>query len=124
MTAGYVTVSLCYYREEGQWLGECLELGTATFAESLEQCQEGLEELVVVDLEVLEEIGERERFFQQWGIVAHPTRETPEQLTIRGSGEAWDRLFEDAKNGDGPFLTIRVFSLDAANLETLHPANL
>ena len=124
MTTGYITVTLSFAREGEQWLGECLELGTSTFSESLEQCQEELQELVGEHLAVLEDVGERERFFQDWGIAVHPTREVPRQLTIRGSGDSWNKLFEDTIDPNGPFLRPRVFSIDVKGKEDLRPVNL
>ena len=68
MLSGYVALTLSFQREGDQWVGECLETSASTFAGSLEDCQAELRELVVEHLEVLEEVGERERFFEEWGI--------------------------------------------------------
>ena len=62
---GYVTLTLTYERGGNQWVGICLELGTSTYSRTLKQCQLELEELVVDHLNVLEEIGERESFFDE-----------------------------------------------------------
>lgn len=92
--SGYVTLTLSFEQEGSEWVGVCLELGTSTFTDTLEKCQVELQELVTDHLNVLEEIGERERFFEEWGIVVHISNEIPSEFTIRGSGDSWNRLFE------------------------------
>ena len=64
---GYIILTLTFEQEQDDWVGTCMELGTSTFADTLEECQSELEELVGHHLDVLEELGERERFFDQWG---------------------------------------------------------
>ena len=106
--SGYVTLTLSFEQEGSEWVGVCLELGTSTFADTLEECQAELEDLVTDHLDVLEEVGERERFFEEWGIDVH-TDEVPGEFTIRGSGDSWNRLFKESPGTDGPFLRPRVF---------------
>ena len=106
--AGYVTLTFSFEKERGDWVGVCLELGTSTFAETFEECQSELEDLVSDHLDVLEEIGERERFFEEWDIPIH-TDEVPREHTIRGSGDSWVRLFKQPSPSVGPFLQPRVF---------------
>lgn len=101
--AGYAFLTLRFEREGNKWVGTCLELGTSTFHRTLTRCEEELRELVVEHLNALEEAGERERFFQKWGIVFRHTRTTPHEVTIKGSGECWNRLFEGATAAYGPF---------------------
>ena len=43
--SGYVTLTLSFEQEGREWVGVCLELGTSTFADTLEKCQEELQEL-------------------------------------------------------------------------------
>ena len=106
--SGYVTLTLSFEREGSDWVGTCLELGTSTFAGTLEDCQSELVELVTEHLNVLDEVGERESFFQEWGIDVH-TDEVPGEFTIRGSGDSWKRLFKESPGSEGPFLRPRVF---------------
>lgn len=103
-TVGYVFLTLRFEREGSKWVGTCLELGTSTFHRALKRCEEELRDLVIEHLNVLEEAGERERFFQKWGIVFRRTKTTPHEVIIRGSGQDWDRLFEGAAAPYGPFL--------------------
>ena len=79
--SGYVTLTLSFEQEGSEWVGVCLELGTSTFADTLEECQVELEDLVTDHLDVLEEVGERERLFQEWGIDVH-TDEVPGEFTM------------------------------------------
>lgn len=105
----YVTLTLSFEQEGSEWVGVCLELGTSTFADTLEKCQKELQELVADHLDVLEETGERERFFEEWGIEVQTSDKVPSEFTIRGSGDSWNRLFERSTGTRGPFLQPRVF---------------
>ena len=68
----YVHLTLRFHLEGKQWVGVCLELGTSVFAPTLAECQTELEELITDHINVLEDVGERERFFAKWGIETHP----------------------------------------------------
>ena len=57
-----------FTREGNKWVGTCLELGTSTYARSKRKTAEALYELVLEHLNLLEESGERPRFFDEWGI--------------------------------------------------------
>ena len=109
MASKYVPLTLSFEREGDVWVGICLEMGTSTFADTLEECQAELREFVEEHIDVLEEIGERERFFQKWGITTQDTPAPPAQFTIRGCGESWERLFQDSDDACAPFLTLRIF---------------
>ena len=80
---GYVHLTLRFHLEGTEWVGVCVELGTSTFARTLAKCRNELEELVTDHLEVLEDIGERERFFEEWGVETHPSPVPPGEFTIR-----------------------------------------
>lgn len=67
----YVTLTFKFEQEQDVWVGLCLELGTSTFADSMEDCQSALAELVSDHLNALEEFGERESFFAEHGIQLH-----------------------------------------------------
>jgi predicted RNase H-like HicB family nuclease len=79
----YVHLTLRFHVEGAEWVGVCVELGTSTFAHTLAECRSELEELVTDHLEVLEDIGERERFFAEWDIETHPDPVPPAEFTIR-----------------------------------------
>ena len=55
--ADYVVgLTFDFLQEEGQWVGVCLELGTSTYAESLERTQEELREAVELHLNEMERL--------------------------------------------------------------------
>lgn len=64
----YVKLTLLFHQEDKQWVGVCHELGVSSWGDSFEEAKDALEDLVVLDLNALEDIGERERFFQEHGI--------------------------------------------------------
>ena len=111
MASKYVPLTLSFEREGDVWVGICLEMGTSTFADTLEECQSELHEFVEENLNLLEEVGERDRFFQEWEIATQDTPAPPAQFTIRGSGESWERLFQDSDDACAPFLTLRIFPI-------------
>lgn len=62
---GFVVLTFEMRREGERWIGRCKELGTATFADTVEQLHRELGELVRLHLSTLEEVGERDRFFKE-----------------------------------------------------------
>ena len=80
MAESYVILTLRFFQEEGQWVGDCEELGVAHYSETLDEVRAGLEELLVLTLNTIESVGERERFFAKHGITLHPSdHPAPEQ---------------------------------------------
>lgn len=77
---GYVILTLRFFQEDDQWVGDCEELGVAHYGETLDEARAGLEELLVLTLHTMESVGERERFFAEHGITLHPSDQpTPTQ---------------------------------------------
>ena len=108
---GYVILTLIFEREGHKWVGTCEELGTSTYARTLKQCQRELEELVSEHLNLLEEEGEREKFFARWGIEIHQTK-APREITFRVSGSSMPRFFDEpAAPSRPPFLLPRLFPI-------------
>ena len=68
---GYVVLTLQFERQDEEWFGTCLELDTSTSGSSLDEVQEELHDLVILHLNALEEVGERERFFEEHEIETH-----------------------------------------------------
>jgi len=81
----YVVLSFGFHKEGQQWLGECIELGTATFGNELKEARERLEEAVLLHLDTLEEVGERERFFKEHGIKLYRNKSCIRSFTIKSS---------------------------------------
>jgi predicted RNase H-like HicB family nuclease len=93
----HVVLTLQFEREGKHWVGACVELGTSTFARSIERAQRKLRELVVLHLNALEEEGERERFFEEHGIEIHRKHEQAHDLIVKmplGRTEEVGPLFE------------------------------
>ena len=71
---GYVVLTYRFRREGRKWSACCEELGTATFGRSLTEAQQRIQEAVLCHLNTLEDVGERDRFFNEHGIQFHRTR--------------------------------------------------
>ncbi|MCK4373878.1 MAG: type II toxin-antitoxin system HicB family antitoxin [Candidatus Brocadiae bacterium] len=65
---GYIIVTVTLFREDDQWVGRCLELGTAACGETLDEAKEAIEEAIFLHLNTLEETGERKSFLQKHGV--------------------------------------------------------
>ncbi len=82
-------VTFEFRREADQWLGECLELGTATFGASVDEVAEELADLVALHLQSLQDADELERFFENHKIplfLHHAPDEVPRRVPVnRGS---------------------------------------
>ena len=72
--AGYVVLTCKFHKEGPQWVGLCEELGTSAFAPTIEDAQKDLKELVLLHLNTLEKVGERERFFTENKIKLRPAK--------------------------------------------------
>lgn len=79
---GYVVLTLEFRKEPGGWSGVCRELGTATDGRSLERVRTELAELVLLTLNGLEDLRDRERVFAERGIRLYRER-PPAQLETR-----------------------------------------
>ena len=71
---GYVVLTFKFHREGKRWLGRCEELGTSTFGRSLPETERLLDEFVLLHLNTLEDVGERERFFKKNNICFHKVK--------------------------------------------------
>ena len=64
MTA-YVVFTLKFKKEGRKWVALCEELGTSTFASTLQGADKRIREAVTCHLNTLEDVGERTRFFSE-----------------------------------------------------------
>ena len=64
-TQGYVILTFEFRKSGRRWTAYCRELGTATFGRSLTDAENKLDEAVLLHLNTLEDVGERERFFKE-----------------------------------------------------------
>lgn len=68
---GYIVLTFKFQKEGRRWTAYCEELGTATFGRSLPEAQKRLEEAVLLHLNTLEDVGERERFDRETFVHPH-----------------------------------------------------
>ena len=80
---GHLILTLQFEREGKNWVGTCVELGTSTFACNTGRAQQKLRESIVSHLDALEEEGERERFFEEYGIEVQRERDQDRELVVR-----------------------------------------
>lgn len=110
MESKYVDLNLRFEKEGDVWVGHCLELGTSTFYDALEDCQEAMQELAVEHLDVLEELGERANFFKEWGITLHSAPDAPpSRFDIRGQGGFWAGSFPESPDARATSMKMRIF---------------
>ncbi len=62
---GYVILTCKYHKEGRVWVGICEELGTSTFGRTLDEAEEKLGQAIVLHVNTLEDVGERQRFFEE-----------------------------------------------------------
>ena len=74
MSAGYVVVTLIFQKTGRRWTARCEELGTATFGRSLPEADKKIKEAVLLHINTLEDVGERERFFRENNIQFRHTK--------------------------------------------------
>lgn len=72
--AGYVVLTFRFHKEGRRWTAHCEELGTAVFGRSLPEADKRLGEAVLLHLNTLEEVGERQHFFKEHNIGFHHTK--------------------------------------------------
>jgi predicted RNase H-like HicB family nuclease len=78
---GYIQLTLLFYKEEDQWIGECKELGISTYGDTIEEVKSELPELVELHVNALEEAGERENYFKENGIIIY-SEKIPERINV------------------------------------------
>jgi predicted RNase H-like HicB family nuclease len=77
---GYVVLTHQFQKEGRRWLGRCEELGTAVFGRSLPEAEKILSEAILLHLNTLEDVGEREQFFREHNIHFHSVK--PKQAVM------------------------------------------
>jgi predicted RNase H-like HicB family nuclease len=85
--SGHIRLTFKAYREGKQWVSECLELGTASCGDTIEQAFDALDDATLLYLQTLEDEGERARVFNERGIDIIPgppdTSEAPLSIPMR-----------------------------------------
>ena len=83
MTAeGYVILTAKFHKEDDQWMGECVELGTAVQANTRLRAYNILREMVCLHLNALDEVGERTRYFKERGIKFYPRKPRTREFNV------------------------------------------
>jgi predicted RNase H-like HicB family nuclease len=80
-TRRYVVLTLKFQKQGRRWTALCEELGTATFGRSLPEADQRLKEAILLHLNTLEDVGERERFFKEHNIQIHSDKPR-ENITV------------------------------------------
>ena len=83
MTAGYILLTFRVYHEGKQWVSECLELGTTSCGESIEEALENVKDATLLYLQTIEANGTKQRIFRERNIRVL-SGEPPELAEIRG----------------------------------------
>lgn len=65
---GHIVLTLLVHQEDAQYVSECVELGTASCGDTIDEALENIREATVLYLNAIEEAGERERVFRRQGI--------------------------------------------------------
>ena len=83
MKCKYVNLTYQFNQSGKVWRGVCVELGTSVMGKSEKDVQTKLKEAVLCHINTLEDVGERERFFNENGIVLQSGElDAPEERTI------------------------------------------
>ena len=78
----FVVLTFCFEPEDSGWFGKCIELGTATWAESLVALEGELRDLVDLHLVTLEETGRLGQVFEEWGVKLHVNMPTATSINL------------------------------------------
>ena len=70
-SGGYIEVTVRFFKEGDQWTAQCVELGTATCADTLEEAETAIEDMVHLHLDALGDVGERQKFLKAHGVTLH-----------------------------------------------------
>lgn len=81
----YIHVTVVFSMDDHRVTVECRELGTGSFASTLEEAEEAIIEAIALHLNTLDDEGELEAFFAEHGINIYV--ETPSRWVPSGRGE-------------------------------------
>ena len=74
--SGFITLTLEVSREGRHFVSRCSELGTASCGDSFDEALNNVIEATTEYLNTIERLGERERIFQEKGIIVRKRRPT------------------------------------------------
>ena len=84
----YIYVTINIEGEGDQFVSTCPELGTASCGDTEQEALDNLREAITVHLNALEEVGERERVFQERNIEVLYTESAVHSAPLVGEEEA------------------------------------
>ena len=96
MSAGYIIVTLIFQQTGRRWTARCEELGTATFGRSLPEADKKIKEAVLLHINTLEDVGERERFFRENNIQFRHTKPLGVKVRAQIDNEAFFKPYIQA----------------------------
>lgn len=81
---GHIVLTLLVHEEDGQYVSECPELGTASFGATIDEAFHNIREATELYLNSIEAAGERQRIFRKKGIQIFlgPSHEAPTHVTV------------------------------------------
>jgi predicted RNase H-like HicB family nuclease len=79
---GYIILTIEFKNIDRRWTAHCIELGTATFGRSLNEAKKKIEEAILLHLNTLEDVNERERFFKEHGIKFYPVKPKDRKIPV------------------------------------------
>ncbi len=83
---GEIVLTMVVEREGGHYASFCVELGTTSCGDTAQEALDNIHEAVLVHLDALDDVNERERTLREKGIeLLPPTIEeiTPQQTSVR-----------------------------------------
>lgn len=63
-----VALTVQFFREDDQWTAHCLELGTATCADTLAEAQVAITDMIGLHLQTLDDLGIQGKFLKEHGV--------------------------------------------------------
>ena len=81
----YIVLTFKVWREDRQFVSECLELGVPSCGDTIEEAFHNLEDAVHLYLNSIEEMGDRTRIFKERGIQVRRAKEPhlpPAQVSV------------------------------------------
>jgi len=93
----YVKLTLRFFKEDNQWIGECLETGITTYGDTIDEVQKELPELITLHFNSIEDMGDMEDCLKKNGITLLSSN-TPEKIDISAPylpGAIYEPYFKD-----------------------------
>lgn len=86
---GYILLTGEFRQEGNRVTAFCPELGTATFGRSLPEAERKLREAIELQLDTLEELGQRETFFKEHNITFYTDHPEGASKLVPATSESW-----------------------------------